>query len=78
LILDRSRSSARFNSSTFCAVCGNGWHEKRNNWDVFAKVGYFLSTQNSGSHNLVAIGQPISPDSYQTPRTFSCSLGIRF
>jgi Carboxypeptidase regulatory-like domain/TonB-dependent Receptor Plug Domain len=54
LMLDRSRGSARFNSPTFCAVCGNGWHEQRNNWDGFAKVGYFFSTMNSGSHNIIA------------------------
>jgi len=54
LMLDRSRGSARFNSPTFCAVCGTGWHEQRNNWDAFAKVGYFLSTTSAGSHNFVA------------------------
>ncbi|HSK07952.1 MAG TPA: TonB-dependent receptor [Vicinamibacterales bacterium] len=54
LMFDRSRGSARFNSPTFCAVCGNGWLEKRNNWDWFAKVGYFLSTDKTGSHSLVA------------------------
>jgi len=53
LMFDRSRGSARFNSSTFCAVCGNGWHEERNNWDAFAKFGYFLSTEKTGSHSLV-------------------------
>jgi len=53
LMFDRSRGSARFNSPTFCAVCGDGWLEKRNNWDWFAKVGYFLSTDKSGSHSFV-------------------------
>ena len=47
-MFDRSRGSARFNSPTFCAVCGNGWHEERNNWDAFAKFGYFLSTDKLG------------------------------
>jgi outer membrane receptor for ferrienterochelin and colicin len=54
LMFDRSRNSARFNSPTFCAVCGNGWHEERNNWDWFVKLGYFASTDKMGSHSLVA------------------------
>jgi hypothetical protein len=53
LMFDRSRGSARFNSPTFCAVCGNGWHEERNNWDWFAKLGYFASTDKFGSHSMV-------------------------
>lgn len=53
LMFDRSRGSARFNSPTFCAVCGKGWHEERNNWDWFAKLGYFLSTDKAGSHSMV-------------------------
>jgi outer membrane receptor for ferrienterochelin and colicin len=53
LMFDRSRGSARFNSPTFCAVCGNGWHEERNNWDFFVKAGYFLSTDKTGSHSFV-------------------------
>ena len=44
----------RFNSPTFCAVCGGGWLEHRDNWDWFVKTSYFLSTQALGSHNLVA------------------------
>jgi outer membrane receptor for ferrienterochelin and colicin len=53
LMFDRSRGSARFNSPTFCAVCGSGWHEERNNWDAFVKLGYFLSTDKAGSHSIV-------------------------
>src|SRR5450759_4607798 len=53
MMFDRSRGSARFNSPTFCAVCGNGWHEERNNWDAFIKLGYFLSTDKAGSHSIV-------------------------
>ncbi len=53
LMFDRSRGNARFNSPTFCAVCGNGWHEERNNWDWFLKLGYFVSTDKTGSHSLV-------------------------
>ena len=52
-IWDRSRSPARFNSPTFCAVCGSGI-ELRNNWNGFVKANYFLSTQKTGSHNIVA------------------------
>jgi hypothetical protein len=52
-IWDRSRGQARFNSPTFCAVCGSGWRENRDNWDWFFKVNYFLSTANAGSHDIV-------------------------
>jgi len=40
--------------SRFCAVCGGGWLEHRDNWDWFGKVTYFLSTGRTGSHNIVA------------------------
>jgi len=74
LMLDRSRGSARFNSPTFCAVCGNGWHEKRPNWDGFAKVGYFLSTSNAGSHNMVfgfdSFRESRQVDNYQEGSTY--------
>jgi len=57
-ISDRSRligtDNPRFNSPTFCAVCGGGWLEHRDNWDWFVKATYFLSTKSLGSHNLVA------------------------
>jgi outer membrane receptor for ferrienterochelin and colicin len=53
-IWDRSRGQARFNSPTFCAVCGTGWLENRDNWDWFVKLSYFLSTAKAGSHNLIA------------------------
>ena len=52
-IWDRSRGQARFNSPTFCNVCGGGWLEHRDNWDGFGKASYFLSTKHSGSHNIV-------------------------
>jgi outer membrane receptor protein involved in Fe transport len=52
-IWDRSREQARFNSPTFCAVCGSGV-ENRNNWNYLGKVSYFLSTPRIGSHNVVA------------------------
>jgi hypothetical protein len=57
-ISDRLRlvgtDNPRFNSPTFCAVCGGGWLEHRDNWDWFVKTTYFLSTSNLGAHNLVA------------------------
>jgi outer membrane receptor protein involved in Fe transport len=63
MILDRSRSSARWNSPTFCAVCGLTQEqidagelneEKRANQNVVVKASYFLSTASAGSHNFVA------------------------
>lgn len=57
-ISDRSKiigtASPRFNSPTFCAVCGGGWLEHRDNWDWFIKTTYFLSTQKLGSHNIAS------------------------
>ncbi len=62
MIQDRSRGSARWNSPTFCAVCGltpeqvaagELNEEKRNNQNVILKGSYFLSTSGTGSHSLV-------------------------
>ena len=61
-IWDRSRGQARFNSPTFCAVCGSGV-EIRNNWNALFKTSYFLSTDSIGSHNFVA-----GADVYQETR----------
>ena len=52
-IWDRSRSQARFNAPTFCAVCTNAV-DRRDNVDGYAKVNYFLSTKRVGSHDIVA------------------------
>lgn len=52
-IWDRSRGQARYNSPTFCKVCGSGL-EERDNWNAFVKGSYFLSTNRFGSHSLVA------------------------
>jgi hypothetical protein len=61
-IWDRSRGDARWNSPTFCAVCGLSEadiaagklnEEKRNNQNVILKGTYFLSTGSAGSHNIV-------------------------
>jgi outer membrane receptor for ferrienterochelin and colicin len=63
MILDRSRGSVRWNSPTFCAVCGQSEadiaagklnEEKRNNQNVILKGSYFLSTDETGSHSVVA------------------------
>lgn len=51
-IWDRSRGQARFNAPTFCAVCSDAV-DLKNNEDAYAKVNYFLSTKNLGSHNIV-------------------------
>ena len=62
MIRDRSRGDARWNSPTFCAVCGLSEEEvaagklneeKRNNQNVIVKGSYFLSTSGFGSHSLV-------------------------
>jgi outer membrane receptor for ferrienterochelin and colicin len=57
-ISDRSKTigtdNPRFNSPTFCAVCGGGWLEHRDDWDWFGKATYFLSTKRTGSHDIVA------------------------
>ncbi len=61
-IWDRSRGDARWNSPTFCAVCGLSAEqidagalneEKRNNKNIILKSSYFLSTSGAGSHSLV-------------------------
>jgi outer membrane receptor for ferrienterochelin and colicin len=61
-IWDRSRGDARWNSPTFCAVCGLSAEEvaagelnkeTRNNQNVILKGSYFLSTSSLGSHSLV-------------------------
>ncbi|MGH9163309.1 MAG: TonB-dependent receptor, partial [Vicinamibacteraceae bacterium] len=62
IILDRSRDDARWNSPTFCAVCGLSEaqieagelnEEKRNNQNIIVKGTYFLSTSRLGTHNMV-------------------------
>ena len=62
MILDRSRGSARWNSPTFCAVCGLSEadisagklnQEFRGNRNAVVKGSYFVSTSGWGSHSLV-------------------------
>ncbi len=50
LLLDQSRGNNRYNSPTFCGVCGP---ESRDNDNAVLKASYFLSTKSTGSHNLV-------------------------
>jgi outer membrane receptor protein involved in Fe transport len=50
LLLDQSRSNARYHSPTFCGVCDP---ELRNNENYLGKLSYFLSTEGTGSHDLV-------------------------
>ncbi len=52
-IWDRSRSQARFSAPTYCAVCPN-YANQMNNWDVYAKANWFLSTRRLGTHSVVA------------------------
>jgi outer membrane receptor protein involved in Fe transport len=58
MILDRARGSARWNSPTFCAVCGDLApgelnEELRDNWNAIVKGTYYLSTDNLGAHTIV-------------------------
>jgi outer membrane receptor for ferrienterochelin and colicin len=50
LLLDRSRGNARYHSPTFCGICGP---ELRNNENYLGKLSYFLSTEKTGSHDIV-------------------------
>ncbi len=50
LLLDRSNNNARYHSPTFCGVCGP---ELRNNENWLGKLSYFLSTEKTGSHDIV-------------------------
>ena len=51
LMRDRAFGNARYNSPTFCGVCGP---EKRDNEDFLVKGTYFLSTPSLGSHTILA------------------------
>ena len=61
-VWDRSRGDARWNSPTFCAVCGLTAEdvaagklneEERDNRNIILKGSYYLSTAAAGSHNVV-------------------------
>lgn len=52
-IWDRSRSSARFNSPTGCAVCP-GSDDERDNQNVVAKVWFTRPTRRRGTHEVTA------------------------
>jgi len=50
-IWDRSRSSARFNSPTGCAVCP-GSEDQRDNQNLVAKLWFSRPTRSSGTHDV--------------------------
>ncbi len=50
LVIDSARAT-RYWSPTFCSVCADP--EERKNEDILLKANYFLSTNRTGSHNLV-------------------------
>ncbi len=68
IIFDRARSSSRWNSPTFCAVCnvpeGKLSEEKRDNQNIIAKASYYWSTQKTGAHTIV-FGGDMYEDSRQ-------------
>jgi len=83
MIRDRSRSLARWNSPTFCAVCGLSEdqiaagelnEEKRANQNIVLKGSYFLSTSSAGSHSFVfgfdAFEDSRKNDNYQSGSAF--------
>jgi outer membrane receptor for ferrienterochelin and colicin len=49
----RALSNARFSAPTYCAVCPD-YVNLLNNWDVYGKLNYYLSTKRLGTHNIVA------------------------
>jgi hypothetical protein len=53
LLFDREASNARYHAPSSCGVCTS---EHRDNYDAVAKATYFLSTERTGSHDLVAGG----------------------
>jgi len=78
IILDRSRGGARWNSPTFCAVCGPEGklsEETRDNQNVIAKASYYWSTQSSGAHTIV-FGGDFYEDSRQNDN-FQSGSGYR-
>jgi outer membrane receptor for ferrienterochelin and colicin len=84
IIFDRSRGSVRWNSPTFCAVCGLTEEqiaagelneEKRNNQNVIVKGSYFLSTSGLGSHSIV-FGADAFEDSRQN-NNYQSGSGFR-
>ena len=79
MMQDRSRANIRWNSPTFCAVCGAPAgslnEEKRDNQNILVKVNYFASTGRLGSHNVVA-----GVDAYDNQRlanTYGTGSGYR-
>ena len=79
MIQDRSRSNIRWNSPTFCAICGappgSLNEEKRDNRDILVKATYFLSTGAVGSHTVV--GGFDAFDNQRTANTYGTGSGYR-
>jgi hypothetical protein len=79
MLQDRSRSNIRWNSPTFCAVCGapSGSlnEEKRDNTDVLVKATYFLSSRRVGSHTVV--GGFDAFDNQRKANTYGTGSGYR-
>jgi hypothetical protein len=68
MILDRSRDGARWNSPTFCGVCGQGGSETeevRDNYNAIVKGSYYWSTRTQGAHHVV-FGADAFEDSRQS------------
>lgn len=70
-IWDRSRSQARFNAPTFCAVCPD-YANEMNSSDLYGKANYFLSSTRAGTHSLVA-GFDIFKDTRKNNQNSSAS-----
>jgi outer membrane receptor for ferrienterochelin and colicin len=72
-IWDRSRGQARFNSPTFCRVCGSGV-EVRDNHNALVKANYFVSSGRAGSHNVVGgadvFAETRQNDNYQSGSSY--------
>jgi len=62
-----------YNEPIFCGICANGG-DKRENKDYLAKASYFLSTQGTGSHDLVfgfdSFDDIRTSNNFQSPTNF--------
>ena len=67
-IWDRSRGQARFSAPTYCAVCPDAVN-LLNNWDVYGKLNYFLSTEQPGARTTSSAASTSSRTCGRTTRT---------
>ncbi len=62
-----------YNEPIFCGICADGG-DKRENRNYLLKANYFLSTEGSGSHDLVAgydsFDDIRTSNNYQSPTNF--------